>query len=319
MTTTGVILRIIRKIPLLREIAINSLRRRVLDEKRRLRLNKWYYHLDMDSLSVFQNIFCKIFRNNGTTSSEGFWEVKFRSSKILMPLRPEKMWLDWDSAVSILGHDQDVKETYINLLNASLVNVFFDLGANYGTHSLLFLSQGIKTVSFEPNNTLNENFEFLCRLNNFKGRMENVALSNSEGEINLYFPENESWLGTIEAGVASDLNTKHKLSILKVPVTTLDKYVLENDIYPDLLKIDTEGNELNVFKGAQTILDKYRPYIIFESNTPKDREEIWDLLTRHDYLVLGLPFKLGMDKNPYDRATFTSLKQFNYIAVPKEK
>ena len=29
--------------------------------------------------------------------------------------------------------------------------IFFDVGANYGTHSFIFQSQGVKAYSFEPN------------------------------------------------------------------------------------------------------------------------------------------------------------------------
>ena len=51
-----------------------------------------------------------------------------------------------------------------------------------------------------------------------------------------------------------------------VQTSTLDKYVDENKIdHISLLKIDTEGNEINVLEGAKNILDR-TDYIIIENH-----------------------------------------------------
>jgi hypothetical protein len=62
------------------------------------------------------------------------------------------MWLDWFLALATLGDDSTVKKTYAAIVSSSRKpDLFLDVGANYGTHSLLFLAHGIRTWSFEPN------------------------------------------------------------------------------------------------------------------------------------------------------------------------
>ncbi len=78
---------------------------------------------------------------------------------------------------------------------------------------------------------------------------------------------------------------------IKVKVTTLDKQ-LENLEKIDLIKIDVEGFELHVLKGADNLLRKHRPAIFIEINDPLLRlnntsgEEVINFLKkRYNYTV----------------------------------
>lgn len=298
-------------------LACSIVRKRAATSKGRKRLNNWYNSLDLDGQAVFQNIFCKIYRDYKGAVEDGYWRVDFRGTELKMPLRNEQMWLDWDNALSLLAHDPDVKETYRNLLEDQKVQTFFDVGANYGTHSLLFLSQGIRTVSFEPNSTLNKNFQDLCNLNNLEGKIENFALGDRSGEVVLRFPANATWLGTIMEAEASSLQNSFDLISIKVPIISLDEYIKLNDISPDLIKIDTEGNELGVLKGAGLLLSTKRPLIVFESNTGKDRAEIYSLFKKYNYIICNLPYGGKQQMGGLDTYSFEGSKQFNFVAVPQ--
>jgi hypothetical protein len=102
-------------------------------------LNRYYRSLDAKARSRFWTRYAKIFRNHRKQVEGGTWEIDFADTPICLPLRPEWAWLDWDVAVSIVGHDIEVKQTYVALLNSSLSRpeLFIDVGANYGTHSIL--------------------------------------------------------------------------------------------------------------------------------------------------------------------------------------
>ena len=78
----------------------------------------------------------------------GFSDILARS-----PLRPEQARLDWAAAVSILGHETMIKDTYAYLLSqpGRKFDVFLDAGANYGTHSLLFAASGVTTLDKDRN------------------------------------------------------------------------------------------------------------------------------------------------------------------------
>ena len=76
-----------------------------------------------------------------------------------------------------------------------------------------------------------------------------MGLSNSKGELQLYFDDEN--MGT--ATLAKNINGKGET----IKVTTLDEYCEEHSIQQiDLLKIDIEGGELNCLKGATKILEK---------------------------------------------------------------
>lgn len=56
---------------------------------------------------------------------------------------------------------------------------------------------------------------------------------------------------------------------------TLDNYCNSKQIKPDFIKIDGEGNELTILKGAVNILQKYKPTILIECEERREaREEI---------------------------------------------
>ena len=76
-------------------------------------------------------------------------------------------------------------------------------------------------------------------------------------------------------------------------LTTLDQYIHEKKITNiDLLKIDTEGHELNVLKGVEKSLDKKMvKYILLEANLTKmyknyNIEDIENFLQRKYYKIV---------------------------------
>ncbi|MEO6613348.1 MAG: FkbM family methyltransferase [Chitinophagaceae bacterium] len=318
MTITAFYLRIIRRVGFLNKYAQSVIRKKVMGVKSREKLNKWYNKRNIDEKVVFQNIFCKIFRNTNTTIEDGLWTVNFMGKEIVLPLKKESSWLDWDNAVSIVAHDPDVKITYENLLSRDKkIKTFFDIGANYGTHSMLFLSQGIRTISFEPNPGLKIQFENLCQLNNLAGNMESYAIGDTKGAVNLFFPTDATWLGTIVNSEVDFLKGSHELQKIEVPLITLDEYVQTHKIQPDLIKIDTEGNEINVLRGATEVIKNGHPLIVFESNSPKGRKEIWTFFNECKYKVYDLPFG-NSSQLPLPGEEFFNSQKFNFIAVPEQ-
>src|SRR5215207_676080 len=154
----------------------NRLRRTVADPQKRESLNRKYLTFTPIEKALFHALYSKAFRDvDATDVAAGTWSVEFLGSSLRMPLTPKRMWLDWDNASGITGHDIEVKSTYEALLRTSQPRVFFDVGANYGTHSLLFLSQGVEVISFEPNPSCCSVFEEMCELNGFTPRIERVA------------------------------------------------------------------------------------------------------------------------------------------------
>ena len=280
-------------------------------------INLFFIKKSISDQGRIHSIFSKIFRNNNSRIGLEKWKVKFNDKMINIPLKEDRLWLDWDSAVSIIGHDIDVKKTYLHLLKSTFeINCFFDVGANYCTHSLLSLSQGINTVSFEPNITCKKYFDDCLSLNNLKGQFENVAVGEKAGKGELTFPLNDTWLGTISAKEDDFVNKFENLKKKEVSIITLDAYVSENNIIPSLIKIDTEGFELNVLKGANKLLSEHKPLVIFEANEINKREELYDEFNSIGFLISDLID----DNNKFiskSKSEFISSKKTNFIGISR--
>jgi FkbM family methyltransferase len=137
--------------------------------------------------------------------------------------------------------------------------VFFDVGANKGLYSKELLSQYTTSITelhlFEPSKELVESY---LRFSDKRVHVNNYALSETSGTATLYKVSGNSGLNSL---------TRRRLEHFKVAMdeveeikkVTLDEYVESNGIRTiDLLKIDVEGHELDVLKGAKSTLDDNR-------------------------------------------------------------
>lgn len=143
--------------------------------------------------------------------------------------------------------------------------VFIDIGANIGYHSLLaskILSGGGHIYSFEPQHSIYLQLLKSVEKNNLKNiTVYNTALSDRVGSETLYIREENSGGSTLlSLPVMESFQVGSRVS---VELATLDSF-LENFPSVDLIKIDVEGYEYEVFRGAQKLLEKYHPTIIME-------------------------------------------------------
>ncbi len=280
-------------------------------------LNDRYLKLTYEQRIVFHRYFARMFRGVTSNLVDGTWRVRFGDKEVLMPITSDRAWQDWDTAVSIVGHDIGVKKTYAHLLASSKrPDIFVDIGANYGTHSLLFLTQDVKTITFEPNPTCHEYFRDVCTLNRVEYDLEPVALGAEEGEVEIKFPEKETWLGSVDPEVQSQLEQQHDLRAERVPLRKLDSYASRFNGGRMLIKIDTEGNEHRVVQGAVDTIDQCRPLIVFESNDPAGRQKLYDFFVGTDYQVASLPWTPCASNSSLSCEAFLARSDTNYIAAP---
>lgn len=255
-------------------------------------LNAWYRSLDSGAHAAMRHRFyrlaAKVFQP-GDEPAPGIWDVRFCGRTIRLPISRGRAWLDWENAVSTMGHEVGVKEQYRRLIEARAVDLFVDVGANHGTHSLLFLAHGIPTLTFEPNAECHRYFEDACRLNDFGRRLEPVAVGATHGDLRFVYPTDETWLGSADPAVIATFSGP--TTTFNVPVRTLDDYLPELSAAPGrmLLKIDVEGLEASVLRGAARVLSERQPMILFESWGGAVREShrraVFDLLAAHGYEI----------------------------------
>ena len=138
---------------------------------------------------------------------------------------------------------------------------FVDIGSHMGTYAII-LSKKCKTVwSFEPQQDIFECLSNGVRLNDCSNiNCENVALGSTEDTKQIYHVSQDGGGSTLKSTVASQ---QHIIGEASVITKTLDSYNLTN---VDFIKIDVEGYELEVLKGAKLTLEQNKfPPFIFEA------------------------------------------------------
>jgi FkbM family methyltransferase len=235
----------------------------------------------------FQRNFARVLMKRDLTVAPGSWTVPFAGRKVDVPLEGD-VAQRWNFAASVAGHDIEVKALYVRLLSVGAVRVAYDIGTNYGTHSLPLLVHGVRTVSIEPNPLCHAFFIDLCAVNGVTADLRKVALGEEEGTVRLAYPVDETWLGTVSTDVEADLRLGHEMAEIEVPMTTLDEMIARGNPIPDLIKVDTEGHDIGVLRGGRRLLAKHKPLIVFESWRVQERGALRDLLTEAGYRI-GLP------------------------------
>jgi FkbM family methyltransferase len=147
--------------------------------------------------------------------------------------------------------------TDINKLCNGALDVVFDIGAHHGNYSLeltKLVNVGV-VYCCEPNEVA---FRILkSKLNKSIFRHLNLALSNFSGTSPFYlneFEETNSLLPRVETKSSIDRLTANR-AIVQVGVETLDSVCSKNSIKKiSLLKIDAQGNSLDILKGASELL-----------------------------------------------------------------
>jgi len=139
---------------------------------------------------------------------------------------------------------------------------FVDAGAHLGTYSLHFAPRVRTVYAFEPQRST---YHRLCggvALNGYDNvHAFHTALGEQDGKATLRRQGDEGGLSTI----APDIPHAVHFPTEEVPVAMLDWYALEKI---GLMKIDVEGSELAVLRGARQTLQR--------SGFPRLLIEVWN-------------------------------------------
>lgn len=170
-----------------------------------------------------------------------------------------KLWEDW------IG--EDIKQYYEPGTD------ILDIGANIGTHSLMFSETG-NVHAFEP--VFHEIVKLNIESNDLKHNVKiyPFALSDKEETLNIYIPETTAWGARNYGGTSMHPNelTKHDIeNPLKCMCYPLDNVY---DGKPSIIKMDVENHELYVLKGAINTITKHKPVIYAEIADPDTSEVV---------------------------------------------
>ncbi len=145
------------------------------------------------------------------------------------------------------------------LHNLQLKNVL-DVGANEGqfTSYIKSIYKDVHCIMVEPNKNCEP---YLSKINAVP---HYIALSNKVGEVKMYF-QKDNPIGT-GASIYKENTTFYDNCIERVVrCSTLDECCYFGDSTIDLLKLDTQGSELDIIEGGLETVKRCR-YILIEAS-----------------------------------------------------
>lgn len=149
-----------------------------------------------------------------------------------------------------------------------------------GCHTGLFLAEMLRLApqgvhfAFEPLPDLSQHLESRFP----KAKVFNMALADVEGEATFHDIVGRRGASSLRV---QKFTQSHEIRDISVKTDRLDN-IIPSNIPIDLVKIDVEGAELLVLKGAVETFRKNKPTVIFEHGVDViggSPEEVYDLVT----------------------------------------
>lgn len=185
-------------------------------------------------------------------------------------------------------------------------SVVYDVGGNIGVHARAFAAAGAEVWSFEPNPTnfdlLKKNCEDLDRVHLVEAAVGDHMGQSTIWEFDAFTSGNYGHLRSGRGG-----RVCHLISLDSIDAPD-----------PDIIKIDVEGQEFAVLRGAESRIRRNRPLVLFEAQEVDNFGAIvqWfqDLDYRLDWLLV-----MNYDPKNFRRNTtnvFGDTAIFSVLARP---
>jgi FkbM family methyltransferase len=170
-----------------------------------------------------------------------------------------RAWVNWD------------KRVYLSFVRPG--NIVLDVGANVGAHAV-FLSHLVRdngrVLAFEP---LAPNIEALRETIRRRSRTDNITIfqlavgnpGNARQEVVIRAPGDDLTQASLRPQGAESWARDANVREFKASLTSIDaEREVEALASIDFVKIDVEGGELDVLKGAARTISRHRPLIYCE-------------------------------------------------------
>jgi FkbM family methyltransferase len=263
-------------------------------------------------LTLLKKALAKIFIKKDIFLPNKHFLVNYCGGKIYLTLKGSMM------TKGVIGvYEYWKTKLFFDLVKEGMTCI--DAGAHKGYFSLLFaklMNDKGKVLSFEP---LPENcfwFRQSTQVNNYKCiKLYPYALSDDEGTATFY-PGKTTGQGSLFSDHKTSTNQKQ----LTVKTRKLDNILKDEGIEDvDIIKIDVEGAELLVLRGAENILKKSKNVKLFIDIDVKDKEtkeKIFEFLNVRGFKM----YKIGKNLEPIKRVDKISKNIYGLsIYATKEK
>lgn len=214
-------------------------------------------------------------------------------------------------------------------------DVVLDIGSNWGTHTLAFahyVGEDGFVHSFDACSVFTDSILFNLEMNEvYNVEVHNCALGNENKKdyIEVHVPDlsqrqnyGEFKINGTKMKDATTFQMKTTGQIEHVDMCTIDSFNFDR---VDMIKIDVEGLEFDVLKGAEKTIQKFNPYLFIEAyrhdNDPM-RNNIISYLKKYDYIIedCDVPFFNPDNINKENQNIFVNCGvSENIFAIHKSK
>jgi FkbM family methyltransferase len=154
---------------------------------------------------------------------------------------------------------------------------FLDIGAHHGSYCCLLRRNFRTVIAVEPSPDSIRVMRRTFRLSGVRAIVIPAAVSDQVGSTKLFLAKSGSVENQIELGEYPSRTREE----LRVPTTTVSK-IIECYGPVDLVKVDVEGAEWLLLKGAESALDQVHRWVI-ELHDIRRKEELERWMTAHRY------------------------------------
>lgn len=216
--------------------------------------------------------------------------------------------------------------SWIYLLRLNSASWVVDIGANHGdfAEAAAVCFPDVNILLVEPLPQLHDELQRRCTRHSGKWLLEKSAAGAEENVQQLNVASNQDAIGSL-VGFGPDYQRVNPQSaIIQIPckVRRLDSFVTERKISSiDLLKIDVEGFEFEVIKGAVRALERTRALIIEVSLVRREMRDtnplvaMLDLLSRYGFQIVNVFPSLFDPACPWWPVEFNVLARKSNVGV----
>ena len=205
-------------------------------------------------------------------------------------------------------------------------SVFFDIGSNFGFYSVLAkkVNAQIQVVAFEPlASMVRQNHDFR-KANDVEYTVLSKGLSDRNSVEELFVPEmpdTEKEISSASFDKDFFFNKKFEHTSVTIECITLDSFAEEYAHAGELtnlcMKVDVEGYELSVLKGAQKVLRSFRPLVVCEVD-PKNAAPLFEYFRSLEFEIFHVQ-PLGLVKFSMNDFLSDFKKHRDFLITPREK
>ena len=170
-----------------------------------------------------------------------------------------------------------------------------DIGVYRGVYSYFLTKYSNFVYAFEANPLLFSKLQSSFK-NNYNIKIENIAISSKKGYTSLRVPirdieadyddDQKYKLGIATIHSGNELENERYETFDNIETVSLDQYDFKHPI--GFIKIDVEGHELEILKGAKNLIKTHKPIMIIEieeRHSGLPREEIISYIKNMGYEV----------------------------------